>query len=110
MSDMPEMYLSEEEIVTDMLLYRLVEKEKLTLRSVPTSDLNDLCKETAPAVVKHYRLDDINNPYAVHETPSKNSPTDVGNRIIKKVWSRLTGKPIPAPVAEPIGITFTDDF
>lgn len=95
-----DLFLSEEDIVIDMLLYRLVEKEKVVLRGYSADEMKELCTEIGAAVAKHYRLGDENNPYVVHEAPSINSPINISHRIVQKVWSQLTGKPIP-PVDEP---------
>lgn len=90
-----DMFLREEEIVTDMLLYRLAEKEKITLRGYSADEMMELCTEIGAAVVKHYRLGEDGNPYVVHEAVSVNSPINISKRIVRKVWSHLTGKPIP---------------
>ena len=95
MHEMPDMFLSEEEIVTDMLLYRLAEREKITIRTIPTDDVKQLCSELCEALIKHYRLDDDNNPYTDQKAIGTNFPVNVAYRIVEKTWSRLTGKSIP---------------
>jgi L-lysine 2,3-aminomutase len=100
MPDQPDLFLSEEEIVTDMLLYRLAEHEKITLRGVPPADIRQLCSELADAIIKHYRLDDGHNPYVNQSAVADNTPVNVAYHIVEKVWSRLTGKAVPVFVSE----------
>jgi hypothetical protein len=106
MFDGPAVFLSEEDIVNDMLLYRLSEREKLTLRSISGKDVKDLCAELSEALITHYRLNDKNNPYTTQDTMHDNYPIKVSYRIVATTWSRLTGKPIPSaqPTPDPIDL------
>lgn len=100
MSDKPDIYLSEEEIITDMLLYRLAEREKVALRNVPPNEIKELCSELSGALIEHYRLNDDNNPYTDQNAIADNTAVNVSYRIVEKLWSRLTGKTIPTPTSE----------
>ncbi|TFG98572.1 hypothetical protein E4H12_05705 [Candidatus Thorarchaeota archaeon] len=92
MHDTPDMFLTEEEIITDMMLYRLPEREKQSLRSVAPKELKDLCGELSAALIEHYRLNDENNPYTSSDMLADNTAVSVSYRIIEKIWSRLSGK------------------
>lgn len=92
MHDTPDMFLTEEEIITDMMLYRLAEREKQSLRTVEPKDLSELCGELSAALIEHYRLNDENNPYTSSAALEENTAVNVSYRIIEKIWARLTGK------------------
>lgn len=89
------LFLSEEGMITDMLLYQLSEDEKRKVRTVPITDLYRLCEHANASIIKLYRLDDNENPYVDQTIAADNRPSVISTRVVKQIWSRLTGKQIP---------------
>ena len=88
-------FLNEDEILTDILLYQMSEHEKSKVSGVHPSHLEKMCAFIEPSIIRLYRLDDVNNPYVDQTIGAANRPSVVSARIIKRIWSKLTGKHVP---------------
>lgn len=94
-------FMTEDEIIVDMLLYRLAEDDKLKIRQILPTEVKDLCADWSKPLIQHYRLDDENNPNCVADAMHENYPVKMSYRIVAKVWSRLTGKSLPSYTPAP---------
>lgn len=98
------MFLTEEEIVTDMLLYRLTEVDKSKIRQLEAHEVKELFADWSQTLIDHYRLHDENNPYVVADAMHDNYSIKVAFRVVARVWARLTGNPAPEyAVSHPSG-------
>jgi hypothetical protein len=89
------MFLNEEEMVTDMLLYQMSEFDKYKISTLPAVELDSVCAFTEATIIKLYRLDDDNNPHVDQAVGAANRPSIVSARVVKRIWSQLTGERIP---------------
>ncbi|TFH09134.1 MAG: hypothetical protein E4H14_05060 [Candidatus Thorarchaeota archaeon] len=88
-------FMNEEEIVLDLLLYKLSEDDKKKLRGLPEEDIQALHTDLGKALREHYRLVDQDNPYVVPGNSYHiNYPDRMSLRVIFRAWVRLTGKPL----------------
>ena len=87
------MYMTEDEIFTDMLLYRLPESEKKVLIATPEEDLIMFHFGTGMWIRNHYKLWEKDNPHVVHnDSMHEKFPDQISQRIIERLWCHLTGK------------------
>jgi len=92
--DLVPRFMSEEEIVTDMLLYQMSENAKQKLKQHRAVDLISLHRKVGRPLRRFYRLEDETNPYVVMTPGEKNFPDEISMRVIERAWSQLTGLPI----------------
>lgn len=86
-------FMDEEEIVLDLLLYKLSEDDKKKFRSLGEDELQSLHTDLGKALRDHYRLVDDDNPYVVPGNPYHlNYPDRFSLRVVCRAWSRLAGK------------------
>lgn len=93
-------YMSEDDIVADLLLYQMTEDVKRKLMQYEAGDLAELHRDLGQPIRNYYRLSEPNNPYVDNVPGSQNFPDEISMRIIERLWTRLTGKAIVRVPAE----------
>lgn len=93
------MYLSFDEVVDDMLLYRMSEDEKAKIRAMSQAKLKDVYLQSGHDLRVFYRLWDSNNPFTIagHYEPkivdgvdiNEKHPDNFSMRVIEAIWRRL---------------------
>jgi hypothetical protein len=84
------MFMSEHEIVDDMLLYVLTEEAKQSFRKIPDEKhLIRLHSTLGRWIRNKYLLWDENNPYVSNDPNAENHPDQLSMRVITTIWSRM---------------------
>ena len=84
------MFLSEPDIVSDLLLRKWTEPDKQTLKNTPYDDLIMYHHSVGMWIRNSYLLWDPNNPIVDHrDSMSDNFPDQISQRIIETCWKKL---------------------
>ena len=84
------MFLSEQGIVSDLLLRQWTEADKQILKNTPFGDLIQYHHNVGNWIRNNYKLWDANNPYVdTKDSYGDKFPDQVSQRIIETCWTKL---------------------
>lgn len=86
-------FLTEEEIVEDLLSDLISDEEQVVIGMSKYEDLIQYHNSLGRYIRNNYQLWDLGNPYIqLHDSKDPNHPDNMSYRIIQTVWKRVQGK------------------
>lgn len=87
-------YMSEEDIVTDILLYQMTPEITKHVKEYEADELGALHEKIGHPIRNYYRLYELDNPHVNQKVGDASDCQEISQRVVDAVWSRLTGRSV----------------